>query len=145
MQTSTIAFAVVKYVGAAYLIYLGIKALKDTSRFSPETQHEPGSYRTLFAQGMLSNLFNPKIAIFFMAFLPQFVNPGCGNVSVQMLGLGLTFAFFGLLFLSMVGYFSGRIGHWLSTRVHIADKLRWITGSVLMALGVRLALVKQRS
>ncbi len=145
LQTSAIAFAVVKYAGAAYLIYLGIKAFKDTSSFRLEAKHEPVSYGTLFLQGMLSNLLNPKIAMFFLAFLPQFVNSERGNVSIQMLALGLTFAFFGLIFLSIVGYFSGRIGHWLLSRANIASNIRWLTGSVLMGLGVRLALVKQRS
>jgi len=119
--------------------------LKDKSSFRPEAQHKVVNYRTVFLQGTLSNLFNPKIALFFLAFLPQFVSPEHGHVPLQMLGLGLTFAFFGFIFLSTVGYFSGRIGRWLSMRIQIADKLRWITGSVLMGLGVRLVFVKQRS
>ena len=144
LQTSAIAFSLVKYTGAIYLIYLGVKALRDKSRFKLDGQKELTNFRTIFLQGTLSNVLNPKVALFFLAFLPQFVNQESGRVPFQMIGLGLTFAVFGFIFLCTVGYFSGRIGQWVSTRLRLADKLRWLTGFVFMGLGVRLAFVDRR-
>jgi threonine/homoserine/homoserine lactone efflux protein len=95
-------------------------------------------------QGVLSNVLNPKIALFFLAFLPQFVNPGHGSASIQMVYLGLTFALFGFVFLVLLGYFSGGIGLWLSNKPTFAEKIRWFTGNVLIALGLRLAFMERR-
>ena len=145
LQSSALAFSIVKYIGAAYLIYLGIKALKDKSAFSLAKDNAPLNFRTIFLQGMLSNLFNPKIALFFLAFLPQFVNPEIGHMSFQMLLLGIMFAACGFLFLSTLGYFSGRIGSWLFSRPGLAEKIRWLTGGVLLGLGLRLAFVRRKS
>ena len=76
LQTSAFAFLLVKYLGAIYLIYLGIKAWRDKSTFSPQTSTSSVSLRRVFWQGVLSNVLNPKISIFFLAFLPQFVDRG---------------------------------------------------------------------
>ena len=145
LQSSALAFAIVKYIGAAYLVYLGIKALRDKSALSLEKDKASLNFRTIFVQGMLSNLFNPKIALFFLAFLPQFVNPEFGHIPYQMLLLGLIFATCGALFLCTLGYFSGHVGSWLFSRPAIADKIRWLTGSVLLGLGLRLAFVRRRN
>ena len=139
LQTSVLAFLVVKYVGAAYLIYLGIKALKETGSFVINEDRRSRRVRTLFWQGVVSNVTNPKIALFFLAFLPQFVHGETGNVPFQMVSLGLLFAFFGVLFLTVVGYSAGWIGRWLAQKQHYVSMIRWLTGGVLIGLGVRLA------
>ncbi len=149
LQTSAMAFLVVKYIGAGYLIYLGFKALKDKSSFAVLTQQEEMdcraiSWRAIFWQGMMSNVFNPKIALFFLAFLPQFVNQNGGYVTLQMFTLGLIFALFGIAFLGVVGYFAGGIGLWLSRRPGFADRLRWLTGVIFIGLGLRLTFVERR-
>lgn len=144
LQTSALAFLVVKYVGAAYLIYLGIKAWRDKSAFHLPTQTTVMSSRAIFWQGVLSNVLNPKIAIFFMAFLPQFVDKDNGSVPWQMVILGLTFAFFGLCFLLVVGYASGAIGGWLTRRPQNAQILQRVAGGLLMSLGLRLALTERQ-
>ena len=141
LRTSAVAFLTVKYAGAVYLIYLGIKSLRDKTGFVVIGDKKQIKIRSIFFQGILSNVFNPKIALFFLAFLPQFVNPETGSVSIQMATLGVTFAIFGMAFLVLMGYFSGGIGSWLSRRNFIADKIRWFTGSILIALGLRLALI----
>lgn len=143
LQTSALAFLVVKYIGALYLIYLGIKALKDKSRFTLLEQQELMDSRAIFWQGMLSNVLNPKVALFFLAFLPQFVNQNSNSVTLQMLTLGIIFALFGVAFLSVVGYFAGGIGSWLSRQPSIADKLRWLTGAIFIGLGLRLAFIER--
>jgi threonine/homoserine/homoserine lactone efflux protein len=142
-QTSAFAFLIVKYLGAIYLIYLGIKTWRDKSTFSLHTPTVSTSPSTLFWQGMLSNVLNPKIAVFFLAFLPQFVDQGSGLVPLQMVILGLTFASFGLCFLAVVGFSAGAIGRWLTRLPSFTHFLQRLTGGILIGLGVRLALTKQ--
>jgi len=144
LQTSAFAFLAVKYVGAAYLMYLGVKAWQDKSTFSLQTQTSVVSSRAVFWQGVLSNVLNPKIAIFFLAFLPQFVDKGNSQVTLQMVILGLTFAFFGLCFLLVVGYSSGAIGGWLTGRPHYAKFLQRLAGGILIGLGIPLALTERQ-
>jgi threonine/homoserine/homoserine lactone efflux protein len=144
LQTSALAFLVVKYAGALYLVYLGLKTFKDKSSFAAPAQAQKVDFHSIFWQGVLSNVLNPKIALFFLAFLPQFVNRESGHVALQMFTLGIVFALFGIMFLSVVGYFSGGIGRWLARRAGVAGLLRWLTGGVFIGLGVRLALVERK-
>lgn len=142
-QTSVIAFRIVKYIGALYLIYLGVKSWLGKSSFNLQPSTLRVSSQALFWQGMLSNVLNPKIAIFFLSFLPQFIDKGSSNISLQMVMLGFTFALFGLCFLTFVGYFAGSIGAWLSRKQQYTKTFRWITGSILISLGSHLALAEQ--
>jgi threonine/homoserine/homoserine lactone efflux protein len=144
LQASTVAFLVVKLAGAFYLVYLGIKSLRDKSTFELRGHTANVSSQKLFWQGVLSNVLNPKVAIFFLAFLPQFVDKTSSNIAPQMVLLGLTFALFGLCFLVLVGYFAGAIGAWLTRRPQYTNLLRWLTGGVLIGLGVRLALTERK-
>ena len=144
LQTSALAFMLVKYLGATYLIYLGVKAWRDKSSFNVQTSAPSTSFSKVFWQGVLSNVLNPKIAIFFLAFLPQFVDKGSSHVTLQMVILGLTFAFFGLCFLLAVGYSSGMIGGWLTRRPHFAQFLQRFASGILIALGIRLALTDRQ-
>ena len=139
MAQSALAFAVVKYAGAAYLIYLGAKALMSKDGF---TLSEGGALRlrSIFVQGIASNVMNPKIAVFFLAYLPQFTDPTAGKMAPQLLLLGLAFALFTWLIFSLLGFFSGSLGGWLGRRPRFSDALRWLTGGVFVALGLRLAL-----
>jgi len=144
LQTSAMAFMVVKLAGAAYLIYLGVKAFIDKTDFSLAADGPKAGMRKVFVQGILCNVLNPKIALFFLAFLPQFVTPGPVSTSVQMMCFGSMFALFGIVFLVLLGYFSGGFGAWLNHRQRYLDKIRWFTGSVLIALGLRLAFLERR-
>ncbi len=146
LARSAVAFSVVKYAGAAYLIYLGIKALLSRESLVATGEAAPVASRLRgdFWQGVASNVLNPKVALFFLAFLPQFVGAGAGNAAVQMLVLGSIFALLGLVFLSFVAFFSGALGDWIGGRPNVAVALRWLTGSVLIGLGLRLALPERR-
>jgi threonine/homoserine/homoserine lactone efflux protein len=141
---SALAFSAVKYAGAAYLIYLGVMTIVRGGSLAPSGEAGQGSPRTLFLQGIASNVLNPKVAIFFLAFLPQFVSPASGSPVLQMLLLGAVFSLLGLLFLSGIALFSGTLGGWIGERPGFANALRWLTGSVLIALGLRLALPERR-
>jgi threonine/homoserine/homoserine lactone efflux protein len=144
LQTSALAFRIVKYVGALYLLYLGMKTLKDRSSLTLAPGHQPRQLRTLFWQGVLSNVTNPKVALFFLAFLPQFVHPNQGHVPVQMIMLGLIFAFFGVIYLSGLGYTAGHVGTWIAQHPRYLKPLRWATGGIFLGLGLRLALSERR-
>jgi threonine/homoserine/homoserine lactone efflux protein len=142
LAQSALAFSVVKYVGAAYLVYLGVRTLLnrgglDLSR-SPEARDfgMPG----VFWQGFAVDVLNPKPALFFLAFLPQFADPAAGSVALQILLLGLVFVGMDLACLASVALFSGAAGEWIKARPRFADGLRWATGCVLVGLGLRLAL-----
>jgi threonine/homoserine/homoserine lactone efflux protein len=144
LQTSALAFLLVKYIGAAYLIYLGIKSWRDKSTWSLQTPAPIVHAGALFWQGILSNVLNPKIAIFFLAFLPQFVDKGSSLVTWQMVFLGVTFACFGLCFLLVVGYFSGTMGRWLTQRPQYTRSLQRLAGGILIGLGIRLAFTEHQ-
>ncbi len=144
LHTSAVAFLVVKYIGAVYLVYLGVKALRDKSSFSLVEGQSQMNFRSIFWQGVLSNVLNPKVALFFLAFLPQFVSQQSGYVPLQMLGLGLIFALFGVIFLTGLALFAGSIGSWLARRQNLTGVIRWLTGAILIGLGVRLAFVQRR-
>ncbi|MGZ9164030.1 MAG: LysE family translocator [Anaerolineales bacterium] len=143
VQSSPFAFLLVKFAGATYLLYLGIKAWRDKSTFSLPSPTSVTNSHALFWQGVLSNVLNPKIAIFFLAFLPQFVDKGGSHIALQMVILGLTFAIMGLCFLLVVGYSSGTVGGWLTRRPHYAQYLQRLAGGILIGLGIRLALTKR--
>ena len=146
LQQSAIAYSVVKYVGAAYLIYLGIRALMDRERFVLSEDGAPAlSLPRVYAQAVASNVFNPKIAVFFLAYLPQFADPmSGGGVALQLLALGLVFAAMTWSIFSVVALLSGALGGCLRSKPRLANGLSWLTGGVLVALGLRLALPERR-
>lgn len=141
LRSSATAFMVVKYVGAAYLIYLGVRAFLSRESFPVAEGAVPkAGLRKVFFQGVASNVLNPKIALFFLAFLPQFVHPATGSAASQMLVLGLSFTVLALGIFNVIAYFSGTLGELLGRKPAFANVLRWFTGSVLVGLGLRLAL-----
>jgi threonine/homoserine/homoserine lactone efflux protein len=144
LQQSATAYSVVKYAGAAYLIYLGIKALLDRESFAVTEETAQARLGSVFFQAVVSNVLNPKVALFFLAFLPQFADPAAGDAAPQLLVLGLTFTLLTWMIFSVLGYFSGSLGNWLASRPKLADGLRWLTGGVLIGLGLRLALPDRR-
>ncbi len=145
LAQSAVAFSVVKYAGAAYLIYLGITALLNRERFVlAEREATPIGLRSVFTQAVASNVLNPKIAVFFLAYLPQFADPSAAGTAPRLLALGLTFALLTWAIFSAIAFFSGGLGGWLRSRPRVAGGLGWLTGSVLVCLGLRLALPERR-
>ena len=144
LAQSAVAFSVVRYAGAAYLIYLGLAALLSRERFVlAEREAPPVGLGSVFTQAVASNVLNPKIAVFFLAYLPQFADASAGTAP-QLLALGLTFALLTWVSFSVVAFFSGGLGAWLRSRPRVAGGLGWLTGSVLICLGLKLALPERR-
>jgi len=137
VAASDVAFAILKYAGAAYLVYLGINALR--SRAAALAHGKPATTSHFLLRGFIANAINPKVALFFFAFLPQFVNSS-GRVGLQMLALGLTFAALTAAIFVPLGYFSGHVGTWLNARPAVASWMNRLTGALFIALAIRLAL-----
>ena len=141
LARSAAAFSVIKYAGAAYLIYLGITALLSKEGFGASAGEEPAAkLRQYFLKGLTMNLLNPKVAVFFLAFLPQFANPGTSGIALRLVVLGLIFALLSVVVFSAIALLSGVLGDRLSSNPRYATALRWLTGCVLVGLGLRLAL-----
>jgi threonine/homoserine/homoserine lactone efflux protein len=135
LARSAVAFSVVKYVGAAYLIYLGVKALLDRESFVLAEGTPRVGLRSVFAQAVASNVLNPKIAVFFLAYLPQFADADAGGTALQLLALGLTFALLTWAIFSAIALFSGTLGAWLRTRPKLAGGMGWIPVACLSGWG----------
>lgn len=140
--SSAIAFTVVKSAGAAYLLYLAFKTLKERSAIRLASVDElPAA--ALFRRGFVMNVLNPKVAMFFLAFLPQFVTPSAGRIPLQMLLLGLIFMVQAVVIFCLIGYFAGSIGNFFLARPRVARYFDWLTAGVFASLGVRLALAER--
>lgn len=133
--SSATAFRVVKYVGAAYLIYLGIRRLVGGDDVAAG-EAEPTVLRRVFTQGIMVNVLNPKIALFFFAFLPQFVSPDTGSVTVQVFALGFLFVLMGLISDSVYAVLAGTLGTAMRRRAWVGRLQRYVGGSTLLGLGV---------
>lgn len=144
LASSALAFSIVKYLGAAYLIYLGIKALLDRKpSMMPDTRVDTVlHYRQGFVHAILIGILNPKVALFFLAFLPQFVQPERGAVLLQFMILGLLLALVGILWDCVLISAVSKIGARLARSPKIAVWRQRITGMVLVGLGVQLALTQ---
>ena len=134
-----VAYEVIKYVGAIYLIYLGIRTILSKQEAFMSPVGEKASLAKIFFQGSLTTLLNPKVAFFYLAFLPQFVDQTKGHVPLQLLILGLVYNITGLAVDSSVAYLSSFLGQWIKARLGAAKLLRWLTGGTFVGLGIRLA------
>ncbi|MDZ5448575.1 LysE family translocator [Labrys sp. ZIDIC5] len=142
--SSTLAFSVVKYLGAAYLIWIGIRTLMAPD-LPPEFSTRPTKpLHRLFQEGFIVNLFNPKTAIFFLAFLPQFVDPARGALHWQILVLGFTFMGLGMLSDAMFALAAGAAGDFLRRSRRFLRFQRWFAGLSFIGLGVTAALVSRK-
>lgn len=139
LMTSALAFSVVKYLGAAYLISLGIRTLLRHDESHRTERAEPQTLPRMFFQGMTVELLNPKTALFFLAFLPQFVDPVRGAVTLQFLFFGSLFAVLGLVSLTFYGLLAGTIATLLKRNMGFQRIQRYVTGSIYIALGLTAA------
>src|SRR5262245_61611757 len=138
--SSALAFTVVKYAGAAYLIWLGLKKIfGSTEAADIRAGSQAYSYRRLFRDGFIINLLNPKTALFFLAFLPQFVEVSRGHVAMQIAFLGLTFALLGFVTDGCYAIAAGTAGNWIKQNRSYLRFERYISGTVFIGLGLTAA------
>src|SRR5256886_14771220 len=140
LLTSALAFSIVKYLGAAYLIYLGVRTLLSRHESSQTPVPTPKSFSRLFAQGFLVQLLNPKTALFFYAFLPQFVDPARGAVTGQILVFGVLFVLLACCTDSLYALLGSTVGKLLTRNVRFRQAQRYVTGGVYIVLGVTAAI-----
>jgi threonine/homoserine/homoserine lactone efflux protein len=145
LASSAIAFQFVKYLGAAYLIYLGIRVLRSGDAQILEAAKGEQRLARIFAQGVLVNLLNPKTALFFLAFLPQFVEPARGYATLQIFELGVLFALMGWCSDSIWALAAGTVAERFRTSARLRRAQRNVSGGALIALGLASALSGARS
>ncbi len=140
IAASPVAFTALKWLGGGYLIWLGIQALRSTggARVQSADAAPAQSLRSLFLKGMFANAVNPKVVLFFLSFLPQFVVPAQGQVALQLGLLGLAFTAQAAVLFGLLGYFAGSIGAWLGRRPRGGLWLDRIAGAVFVGLGVKM-------
>ena len=143
--SSAVAFRVVKYAGALYLLYLAWKMLRerDALTISVTGAGFAPSLSALYRRGFIMNVLNPKVALFFLAFLPQFTVREAGNVPLQMALLGFVFMAQALVIFTLIGLFSGTVGVWLRQRPGAGCYLTRLAGGIFALLGLRLALMER--
>ena len=134
LASSAVAFSVVKWAGVGYLVWIGIRTLRSDDEAFRIAETEPDSLRRIFAQGVLINLLNPKVAMFFLAFLPQFIDPADSNAALQSFVLGMTLVVIGLLSDSAYALAGGSIGSLFRRRPGVARATRLASGATYLAL-----------
>jgi threonine/homoserine/homoserine lactone efflux protein len=139
LVASATAFTVVKWLGAAYLVYLGVRRILDRTAPVAAEAARPRPLRRAFVDGVVVNTLNPKTALFFLAFLPQFVDLGRGRPEAQILGLGLLFVLLGTVTDGAYALSAGTAARWLRGRPRFLASERWISGGVYIGLGVAAA------
>jgi threonine/homoserine/homoserine lactone efflux protein len=142
IASSATAFDILKYTGAAYLIYLGIRSWigSKKSPFQIKEKVELQSYRKIFVQGLITNVLNPKVALFFLAFLPQFMDKYSSHPQWRILFLGIWFDFSGTVVNIAVAILFGRMGNSLATKPGFVRMQERVSGLVLIALGIKVGL-----
>ena len=137
-QASALAFTLLKVAGAGYLVYLAWQIL----RASPEQIHMRGeqkkSHGTLYRRGIIMNITNPKVSIFFLAFLPQFTDPARGSISLQMIALGGVFIVATILVFGSIALLGGALGEWLNRSRTAQRIMNWSAGTIFIGLALKL-------
>lgn len=136
---SAVIFSVVKYAGAAYLLYLAYKSFRD--RGSPIAIQTENSlnYKGLYRRGVIMNLLNPKVSLFFLAFLPQFVDVAAGHAGLQMITLGSIFLVESLILFTLISIFAGKVGQWLQRSPSISRRMNIVQGALFTWIGLQIA------
>jgi threonine/homoserine/homoserine lactone efflux protein len=140
LLSSALAFSVVKYAGAAYLIYLGLKTLLTKEKMGTAQEVKRASLSRVFYQGVVVNVLNPKTALFFFAFLPQFIDPARGRAAMQVVSLGAILVVLGTLSDMTYALAAGSIGNWLRGNLRFLRAQRLFAGSIYLGLGAATAL-----
>lgn len=137
-QISAVAFSLLKFIGAGYLVYLAWQAFRAAAKKIQSNSDEEVNYWKLYYRGIIMNITNPKVSIFFLAFLPQFVDPAKGFISLQILLLGALFILATIIVFGSIALLSGTLGQWFKRTDHIQKTLNRIAGTVFLGLALKL-------
>ena len=146
LAASPMAFTALKLAGGAYLIWLGTQALRHAGAVridgSSNNQAPAESLHRTFSKGLVANAINPKVVLFFLSFLPQFVDASRGSMELQLGLLGLLFTAQAAVLFGLLGYFSGSVGWWINRKPKVGVWLDRLAGTVFVALGVRMIVAR---
>lgn len=139
---SILIFSIIKYAGAAYLLYIGYQMLTDKTRLNTETLYSEKkiNLRKIYRDGVITNVLNPKVALFFISFLPQFINPNVTNTVLPFLKLGITFTITGTIWCLILANFASFIFSKLKHNKMLSNYINKMCGAVLITLGIKVAL-----
>ena len=143
---SILAFNIIKYAGAAYLFYVGYKMLTDKTKLNmdPTISENSINLKKIYRDGVFTNVLNPKVALFFISFLPQFIDPNSTNTIVPFIKLGITFTITGTLWCLILANFASAIFSKLRHNKKLSNYVNKTCGGVLIALGIKIALTNKR-
>ncbi|PTT00512.1 homoserine lactone transporter [Flavobacterium sp. HMWF030] len=143
---SILAFNIIKYAGAAYLLYVGYKMLTDKTKINTDTSISENliNFKKIYRDGVLTNVLNPKVALFFISFLPQFINPHTTNTIVPFIKLGVTFTITGTIWCLILANFASVIFSKLKQNKKLSNYVNKTCGGVLIALGIKIALTTKK-
>jgi RhtB (resistance to homoserine/threonine) family protein len=143
---SILAFNIIKYAGAAYLLYVGFKMLTDKTALNIEgvTDKSTINYFKIYRDGVITNVLNPKVALFFIAFLPQFIDPSLKNTILPFLTLGISFTITGAIWCTILALFASTIFSKLKGNARISTYINKFCGMALIGLGLKVALTERR-
>ena len=144
LMTSALAFAALKYLGAAYLVWVGLRMLLAKQSTRQPTVTRGRGLGAAFRQGMLTNVLNPKVALFFLAFLPQFVSMQAPHPQLGLAVLGLSFIGVGMVWSMVLAMLGGQVHRLLDVRPQLGQWMDRVCGTVLLGFGVRLAMQRQQ-
>ncbi|MCM3789898.1 LysE family translocator [Domibacillus indicus] len=136
---SSVAFALVKYAGAAYLLYLAYKSFRASGSDFSLSGHDSLSYKALYKRGIIMNVLNPKVSLFFLALFPQFIDHTAGSITMQMIVYGFIFLIQALILFTLISVFAGKIGEFLRKSPSVSRKMNIIQGSIFTLIGVKIA------
>ncbi len=136
---SALAFTLVKYAGAAYLLYLAYKSFRQKVSSFNLNSEDSLDYKSLYKKGVIMNVLNPKVSLFFLAFFPQFIHYENGNVSMQMLVYGILFLVQSLVIFMLISIFAGKVGYFLRKNKSLSKRINIIQGSLFTLIGLKIA------
>ncbi|MEP3247465.1 MAG: LysE family translocator [Sneathiella sp.] len=144
IASSDLAFTALRIIGAFYLLWIGVRSFKSVTGEQTASLSYDLSGRRLFARGFVTNVLNPKVGLFFIAFLPQFVDPASEGVALQIFLMGCFVGLSGTVINGTVGFFAGEASQKIFDRPALKKAIAWLSGSLLIMLGVRLLFVERK-
>jgi len=142
-RTSALAFTALKLAGAGYLLYLAWQAFRAPAANLGVTGNGPSGRLGLYRRGVIMNITNPKVSLFFLAFLPQFTDPARGSLPVQVILLGMTFIAATILVFGGIALLAGTLGCWLQRSTTVQRGLNWLAGTVFLGLALTLLMARR--